>query len=163
MIVWRIAQTTPLYRAEDISGAGAAATGGRWNPMGLPMVYCSATLSLAYLETLAHLNLGAPLPRNRYRIQVDIPDDIWQKRRIARLTPDWPADWDAEPAGKGSIAYGGAWLTAVADAVLVVPSVAIPQEENILLNPRHPDFGQIKASNLGRVEFDPRLFAVRTQ
>jgi len=161
VIVWRIAQTTPLYRAEDMSGAGAAQTGGRWNPVGLPMIYCSATLSLAYLETLVHLNLGAPLPRNRYRTQISIPDGIWQKRRIARLTPGWPADWDAEPAGKGSVDYGGAWLKAITEAVLVVPSVTIPQEENILLSPLHPDFSRITVTNLGRVEFDPRLFGVR--
>jgi RES domain-containing protein len=162
VIVWRIAQTTPLYRAEDISGAGAAITGGRWNPKGLPMVYCSATLSLAYIETLVHLNLADPMPRNRYRIEVTIPDDIWRKRRIdTSLSPDWPADWDADPAGKGSIDHGAAWLKAVTEAVLVVPSVAIPQENNILLNPLHADFIRVTAKYLGRIEFDPRLFGIK--
>ena len=159
MIVYRIAATTPLYRAEDISGAGAAISGGRWNPITVPMLYCTTTLALGYLESLVHINLSGPMPRNRYRIEVAIPDVVWVKRRIAQKDSDFPADWDAHPAGKGSVDYAAKWVAASTEAVLVIPSVIIPQEDNVLVNPRHADFAAIHAVNRGRVEYDHRLFA----
>ena len=161
MIVWRIAVTGPDYRADDISGEGAKRGGGRWNKVGVAMTYCSSTLSLAFVETLVHTNLAGPMPRNRYRIEITIPNTVWRKRAIARSHPDWPGDWDAEPAGKGSIDFGTAWRAAGKEAILVVPSVAIPQEENILLNPSHADFKKITARNMGRMDYDPRLFGLR--
>lgn len=159
MIVYRIAATTPLCRAEDISGLGAALVGGRWNPKTVQMLYCTTTLALGYLETLVHINLSGPMPRNRYRIEVTIPDGVWRKRRIARKDPDFPADWDAHPAGMGSINYSANWVAASSEAVLVIPSVIVPQEDNVLVNPRHTDFAAINAVNHGRVEYDHRLFS----
>ena len=44
------------------------------------------------------------------------------------------------------------------EALLVIPSVIIPQEDNVLVNPQHPDFAPIHAANRGRVEYDHRLF-----
>ncbi|MBP8161928.1 MAG: RES family NAD+ phosphorylase, partial [Ottowia sp.] len=41
MSVWRIATDTPDYTADDLSGAGARATGGRWNARGTPLIYAS--------------------------------------------------------------------------------------------------------------------------
>lgn len=159
MIVFRIAATTRDLRAEAISGAGAAATGGRWNPRTVPMLYCGTTLALSYLEMLVHINLAGPMPRNRYRIEISFPPAVWNKRRIARNDADFPTDWDAHPSGKGSADYGAKWVRAAREAVLVVPSVIIPQEENVLINPRHPDFVGVRAINQGRAEYDHRLFA----
>lgn len=158
MIVHRVAATTPDYRAEDISGKGAAVTGGRWNRPGIPMLYCASHLSLAILETLVHVGTGKPPPRNRYRIEVDIPDAYWGARRIARTDPAFPANWDAQPVGAGSMDYGTHWLAARSELVLVVPSVAVPTEDNVLLNPAHPDYHGVRGRSLGRIDFDHRLF-----
>lgn len=159
MIAWRIAASTPACRADDLSGAGAALTGGRWNPPGLPVLYCAASISLAYLETLVHLDLAGPMPRNRYRIEVIIPDAIWNARFTARFDPAFPADWNAHPGSAGSVDYGRRWLSAATHAVMVVPSVVIPEEDNILVNPHHRDRGKVLAVNHGRVDYDHRLFA----
>jgi RES domain-containing protein len=158
MIVHRIAATTPGYRADDLSGKGAAITGGRWNRPGMPMLYCASHLSLAILESLVHLGTGRPPPRNRYRIEVDIPDALWTARRIARTDPTFPADWDVHPARAGSMDYGSHWLAAKSELVLVVPSVAVPSEDNVLLNPAHSDFPAVRCRNIGRLDFDRRLF-----
>src|SRR3712207_8444198 len=56
--VWRIATDTPDYEANDLSGAGAKVTGGRWNEKDVPVVYASETRALACLETVVHLNAG---------------------------------------------------------------------------------------------------------
>ena len=43
-------------------GAGAAAFGGRWNPIGVAVVYAAGSLALAMLERLVQRrNLGATL------------------------------------------------------------------------------------------------------
>jgi hypothetical protein len=64
--VWRIGTDTPAYEADDLSGAGARATGGRSNAAGVAVVYASRTRALACLETVVHLNAGG-LPLGEVR------------------------------------------------------------------------------------------------
>jgi RES domain-containing protein len=155
---WRIATDTPRYAADDLTGAGAKSTGGRWNSQGHAVLYCAATIALANLETVVHL-VASGLPLNRYLVRVDIPDAVWAARQeLTHLTA--PVGWDALPPGGTSIGYGDAWLAGVASAVLCVPSIVVPEEQNILINPMHPDAKAIKATKLRRWQYDPRL-AVR--
>ena len=53
--VWRIAVDAPAYTADDVSGAGARITGGRWNSPGLPVVYCSTNIALARFSLPARM------------------------------------------------------------------------------------------------------------
>ena len=53
--VWRIATDTPGYTADDLTGAGAKSSGGRWNRPGNAMIYCASNISLAVLETFVRL------------------------------------------------------------------------------------------------------------
>ena len=75
MKVWRIAKSEHAGSVEEmLSGEGAARYGGRWNPKGVPAVYCSENSSLAALEILA--NLARPSTFPSYRIlDLDVPDD----------------------------------------------------------------------------------------
>jgi RES domain-containing protein len=153
--VWRIATDTPTWEADDLSGAGAKATGGRWNAAGAACVYASETRSLACLETVVHLNAGG-LPLNRYLVAVTIPDDIWGRAEVMSAG-SLPVGWDAEPAGRVSIAFGTDWLRAARSAVLVVPSVIVPEECNVVLNPLHPDGGRVTSVKVRKWLYDPRL------
>lgn len=154
-LVWRIATDTPSYEADDLTGAGAKATGGRWNSPGVPVVYTSQTRALACLETVVHLNAGG-LPLNRTLVRVDIPDAVWAAAR--QETPaTLPVGWDAEPAGRVSIAFGTAWIRSGSSALLIVPSVIVPEELNVLVNPLHPDSAWISATKVRRWLYDPRL------
>ena len=161
-MLFRIASETPDYTADDLSGRGAAKTGGRWNSVGSPVVYCATSRALAYLETLAHLlpalKPGIPPPKNRCMIEIGVPNSVWAKRHVARKDPNFPGGWNVHPAGMASVEYGTAWLAAKTSALLVLPSVIVPQEENVLLNPLHPDAKPIRATNAGYWEFDHRLF-----
>ena len=157
MRVWRIGSDTPDYTADDLRGLGAKATGGRWNRAGRELVYCAESIALAALETLVHLGAGS-LPLNRYLVRVDIPEAIWNRRRILPLQAA-AVGWDALPTGKVSLDYGDAWLASLQSALLAVPSIVVPEENNLLINPRHPDAAGLTATKLRKWRYDARLQA----
>jgi RES domain-containing protein len=155
-ILWRIASDTPDYVAHDLSGRGAEITGGRWNRKGVPVVYAATTASLAALETIVHF-AAAGLPLNRFLVRIDLPDDLWAARRSATAV-SLDVGWNAVPAGKVSLDFGDAWLKAAATPlVLEVPSVIVPEESNVLLNPRHPGIARVRATKLRLWQYDGRL------
>jgi RES domain-containing protein len=155
MIVWRIAADTPGYESDDMNGAGAKSTGGRWNSKGTALIYSATSRALACLETLVHFN-AAVLPLNRYLIQIDIPDDVWAARTVIDLSTA-PIGWDALPAGRASMELGNTWIRDKTSAILLVPSIAVPEEQNILINPAHPQSVQIKAIKIRKWIYDSRL------
>lgn len=154
-LVWRIATDTKDYQADDLSGAGAKATGGRWNAAGVPMIYAAESRSLACLETFVHLNAGG-LPLNRYLVAIEIPDDLWTAAR-AEIPSNLKVGWDAEPAGQVSIQFGSDWISNKSSVILRLPSVIVPEEYNVLINPLHPEAGRITATKVRKWLFDPRL------
>ena len=146
---WRLVRKKFAKTAFD--GEGAAKFGGRWNSPGTRIVYASETLSLAALETLVHLN---PLVPIRYVcFPVDFDDCLVEKLPAKKL----PRDWKTQPPGPSIKAIGDAWAREACSAVLQVPSVLVPIESNLLLNPLHPDFGKIKLGKPQPFAFDPRL------
>ena len=153
-LLWRIAADTPRYTADDLSGIGAKLTGGRWNSKGAPVVYCATSIALATLETVHYLRAGT-LPFNRFLVRIEVPEAVWQARQL--LDPV-PGGWDAIPAGLSSSRAGDGWCTAGKTALLVVPSVIVPDECNVLINPRHPDAAALTASTVRRWQYDPRFF-----
>jgi RES domain-containing protein len=155
MILWRIAAETRQHRAEDLSGAGVARSPGRWNEPGQAVIYASPTIALAVLETLAHIGDGG-LPLNRYLVRLDVPPGVWRKRR--ELSPAaLPATWNAIPAGAASAQVGSGWIKSLNSAVLLVPSVIVPEERAALLNPAHPDMAKVKAAVVRPFEYN-KLF-----
>ena len=56
MILWRIAADTRQYRADDLSGGGAAKRPGRWNDTSEAVIYAAPTIAIAVLETAAHVD-----------------------------------------------------------------------------------------------------------
>lgn len=153
--VWRIAKHTPEFSADDLSGGGAKKTGGRWNSKGRSVLYASASIALATLETLAHLGDSIAV-RNAFLVRIDIPLAVWERRNrlaLASLDPTWLA----EPAGSATIALGDQWLDSAAAAILEVPSVIVPEESNLLINPAHVDARRIQATVARQFLYDPRL------
>lgn len=155
---WRIATDSRDYTADDLTGTGAKVSGGRWNREGVAIVYAASSAALACLETVVHLAAGS-LPLNRYLVQIDIPDEVFAKRTLFEHLAPTPkrVGWDAEPPGKVSLLLGEGWVASGASAILEVPSVIIPEERNILLNPAHPDAAGITATKLRRFDYDRRL------
>lgn len=152
--LWRIASDTPEYQAHDLTGRGAELTGGRWNRRGTPLVYTSTSRALACLETVVHLG-GRTLPLNRYLVEIVVPADEWEARTIFDL--DSNIGWDAEPAGMVSLDWGTAWANERSTLLAEVPSVVVPEESNVLINPLHPAAPTVHARKARRWTYDARL------
>jgi len=150
---WRI-DKAGRSRTDSFSGEGARRVEGRWHNRGQAVVYAASTLSLAALEKFVHLGEeGAALAFVSY--EITIPAAV----RLAELKlSDLPADWRAQPAPASTRSLGDGWLRGRRGAVLVVPSVVVPEENNLLLNPAHPDFAKIKLGSPRAYSFDPRMW-----
>lgn len=155
MKLWRIAAETRQYPATDLSGKGAALSPGRWNSEAEAVVYSASTIALAVLETAAHIN-DAGLPLDRYLVEIDVPAAVW-RARITFAAQKLPPQWDAIPAGMASAAIGSAWLADQKSALLLVPSVIVPEECAALINPAHPQAASITARAVRKFEYN-RLF-----
>jgi RES domain-containing protein len=145
-----------LYRfsakkyAASLDGEGAKRWGGRWNLPGKPVVYSSQSISLALLELLAH-NVAYEELRDHVLIRIRVPDLI-KPARPFRLKTDWKND-------PGYSQYIGSQFLAGLSALLQpVPSVIVPEENNMLINPLHPDMSKLKIVSVEAFQFDPRLF-----
>lgn len=157
-VLWRIAVDTPEYTADDLSGRGAEATGGRWSRKGHRLVYTSTSVALACLETAVHLRQGG-LPLNRYLVEITVPAAAWDARQILGAG-ELPVGWDAQPEGKVSLDIGDKWLlntATTAPPILLVPSVIVPEEFNALINPLHPLAALITGTKVRKWLYDNRL------
>jgi RES domain-containing protein len=96
------------------------------------------------------------LPLDRTLVSVAIPDAVWGAART-ESAGSLPVGWDADPSGRASIQLGSAWIRSGASALLRVPSVIVPDEYNVLINPPHPDSRAIIASKIPKFLYDPRL------
>jgi RES domain-containing protein len=153
--VWRIAADTPKYTADDLTGGGSKRTGGRWNPQGKAALYCSSSVSLACLETL--VQVINDLPSNRYLVRLDIPPTLWKRAEIFPIKDPAFIGWDAEPAGMVSISYGQCWLAEERSTLLRVPSIIVPEEDNVVVNSGHPDASKIKSNKVRKINYDQRF------
>jgi RES domain-containing protein len=154
--LWRIAADTPAWSTEDMAGKGAAHKGGRWNGPGEPVTYASTSISLAAWETRAHLGrAGTLLPFNRFLVRIDVPEAVWASR--TQLPRPLPVGWNAIPEGLVSRSLGSDWLRSGASALLAVPSVIIEEEDNVLINPAHPDAARLVLQKRRRFLYDHRV------
>jgi len=146
---WRLTKTRYLSSAWD--GEGAKRSGGRWNSIGVPVVYTSATLSLALVEVLLHLPSGI-LPAYS-AVPIEFDESLVESVRPGLL----PANWKDYPPPAETKAIGDRWVADARSALLRVPSVVIPNEVNYVLNPSHPDFGRVRIGTAIPFPFDSRL------
>ncbi|MCB9262817.1 MAG: RES family NAD+ phosphorylase [Flavobacteriales bacterium] len=131
MLVYRLAKEK---YALDLSGEGSKLYGGRWNSVGTPMLYAASSRSLAVLELLVNL-ASTKLPEDMFMIilKIDLEN--------IPLLP-LPQNWQSLPFESASQRTGDNWVKS-SQLATTVPSVVIPEEQNILLNPLSSNFGSI--------------------
>jgi RES domain-containing protein len=150
MIAYRIADARhPIF-----DPAGAMLHGGRWNSVGQRVIYAAESYAGAMLEVLVHANLSVP-PKNHRVVRITIPEQV----RMEAVSPLSLAGWDSEDL-TAPRRFGDRWLTEMRTAVLRVPNVITEgRENNILINPLHPEFPMIFAGEPEPIHWDARLFA----
>jgi RES domain-containing protein len=140
--------------ADSLSGKGASITGGRWNSVGTEVIYVAANRSLAMAEVAVSLSIGT-LPDDYVMLTIFIPDTT----SIAYLPLDnLPADWNVFPHLSSTKTVGDEFIRGNEHCLLRVPSAVTKGDHNLLINPFHKEFGQIKIITTEPFPFDHRLF-----
>ena len=148
---WRIIKKK--HKRTAFEGDGARIYGGRWNPVGTPVIYAAESLSLATLEIVVHLERAELLYTSF--IKIPITFDAHMVHTVKRRT--LPKDWNRLPPSESTQKLGYQWISQSKFAVLKVPSTIIVEEYNYLINPNHHDFSRMKIGKPQKYKFDPRL------
>jgi len=147
MLVYRIVLAK---FANEISGSGRAA---RWNPNDIEIIYTASSRSLACLENIVNRDqLG--LSQVFSVMTIECPDEL----AITTIAlSSLPADWTNYEKMAATQKIGERWIKENNTPVLSVPSSIINEEVNYLLNPKHPDFNNIKLVKVEPFAFDKRI------
>lgn len=149
--------TKRRYQNQIFSGIGGLYADGRWTFRGHPVIYTSASISLAVLEYTLNYRRRGWVPASVLGRAI-IPD----KLRIDVVTPaDLPRNWSAAESPPTLRKIGQRWLDAGKSAVLQVPSAVVVEEWNYILNPQHPDFKKLILQKPKPFQFDRRLARAR--
>ena len=152
------------YRIGDPAGAypiydptGSTINPGRWNTASSPIIYTSEHYSTAVLEKLIHGS--GVMPPNQHHIEIILPPQI-SYESVNAHDPTMRGWDDLTPIV--SKVYGDAWYHSCRSLLLFVPSVVARFDENILINPSHPEFPLIASrgtiSRHRPVPWDVRLY-----
>jgi RES domain-containing protein len=155
MRIWRLCREP--FAAEAVSGEGARRFGGHWNSRGVPMVYASTSLALAAIELFVHLEPGQA-PNDLVYISAILP--LGEPARTLQAD-ELPSAWwtDNVAAGPGSTRdLGDTWMRGGSSLALMVPSVPIRAEWNVLVNPLHSRMSELQIDSPQPFVFDARMF-----
>lgn len=144
--------STPQYATETdlLTGAGSQRFGGRWNPIGVAVVYASLTPEAALAEALAHyryysIPIQDAMPRTFVAISaklqavLDLRVGAVRQRLQASLGRILTVDWRKEvAAGREPITQSlGRAAAEVGLEGLIVPSAADMNGHNLLVFPKN--------------------------
>jgi RES domain-containing protein len=103
---------------------------------------------------LVHIDFNA-VPDDLVAVRIEVPDGLPVHTLRAQ---DLPEDWSRESGRPALQRMGATWLQEASEPVLLVPSVVVPEEANVLINPLHPDMPRIAIIHRSPFPLDPRLF-----
>lgn len=147
MSIWfRASQISKIQTV--FSGEGGMFTPARWNHLGRRVVYCSESIALCTLEWLSHNGLSVS-GFNYIRFSIEIPDKLVKKF----LPKDLPKEWNKTPSTDVTRDFAEKNLFSSKKVLaLALPSVLVPEEFNLIINPLHKDFSNVlkNAKRLGK-------------
>ena len=118
------------------SGDGGLYVAGRWNNKGTKAVYCSQSISLCTLEWLSHNGLSVS-GFSYYKFSIEIPDDMIIQYKISDLPPEW-CDTPSPNSNRNYV--DKSFFNTNKYLAMAIPSVMVPEEFNLVINPLHPSF-----------------------
>jgi RES domain-containing protein len=146
MYLWRISDFPSL------DGGGGLLFSGRWHTSGRPILYLATSAAGSMLEVLVHLETdGEDLPDGYSLLRVEFPDDL---KTVTLVDAKGEIYRDNL---RTSRSIGDAWLREGTSALAIVPSAIMPDTQNYLLNPMHPDASRIRIASTSKANYDPRL------
>ncbi|RYF91686.1 MAG: RES domain-containing protein [Chitinophagaceae bacterium] len=149
MIVYRLA--TEQF-VDDLSGTGAKLFGGRWNNVGIPVLYTTENISLALLEILVRADKTL-LPPAYMLLKLELPVQAGTSTiYFNKLKKNWKDDVEYTQFIGSSFASSGD------DLILKVPSAIVEVENNFVINPHHKDFKKVKIKSISKFQLDKRFF-----
>ncbi|MGH7481835.1 MAG: RES family NAD+ phosphorylase [Longimicrobiales bacterium] len=149
MRIWRVARKPHAA----LNGEGARLFGARWSSEGIAAIYAASHLSLSAVEYLVHIDIE-DVPDDLVALAIEVPDDVGED---VLVPGDLPVGWRETPAPPVCRAIGDGWLARKETLLLRVPSVLIPEEMNVLVNPTHPRAGAVRVTLTRSFVYDPRL------
>lgn len=150
MIVYRI--TKKEHAALD--GMGGLYGPGRWHKKGFPVIYTSEHASLAAWEKIVHVVSFENIPNNLLLVKIELPENMEIQTVPQNILEK---GWDSFPFSSETVNYGTSFLLKKEHLALKVPSVIIPDEFNIILNPLHPGINECKVISSIPFLFDKRV------
>jgi len=142
LTLWR------LYRrahGNGLDGIGGLYAEGRWHRRGSPIVYFGSNAAIVVLERLAHLDPEV------------LPDDLILGQFAANVSVERSAATvDIQDLAQAQ-ATGEAFLKSGAACVLIVPSIIVPEETSVVLNPLHHQAKSLELVAEREFRFDSRL------
>ena len=148
---WRIDQQRHLDTWN--SGVGAFNVGGRWNPKGVKVVYCSLDPSTAIIEVAVHKGFRAldTVPHVSTALEIADPTDVHVVMPSAVPDPTWLLP--GIPSA-GQQAFGADLLAS--KLFIAIPSAASRQSWNLIFDPERTD-GLYRTVLQERFALDTRL------
>lgn len=135
MTVWYRAHR--LQKITDVfSGEGGLYSSARWNHEGNKVIYCSESIALSTLEWLCHHEISVSEYEN-FRFSIDVPDKLTLKLSLSNLPKNWHATPDTDVTRDFADEY---LFNQKKYLAIAVPSVMVPEEYNLVINPLHPAF-----------------------
>ncbi len=139
MSIWfRGAQNQQI---EDVfSGDGGLYVAGRWSHKGTRAIYCSQSISLCTLEWLSHNGLSVS-GFSYYKFSIDISDELI----IQYSHSDLPQAWQNTPSPDSGRDFAAKnFYHPHQYLAMAIPSVMVPEELNLVINPLHVAFAEVK-------------------
>jgi RES domain-containing protein len=116
------------------------------------MLYTAQSRALALLEAVVHMG---KMPGTRFCLAtIDIPDGSMEVLPLSKL----PEGWQNNPPPDYLKSIGDRFILSGRHLALSIPSVLMMEEHNLLLNPLHPAFRQVRVVEQRSLNMDDRLF-----
>jgi RES domain-containing protein len=140
------------FRDSAFTGVGGLYAARRWNRLGTPMVYTATSRALAALEFFVNLEPNEA-PDDMLIAEASVPDECIEAIDVSLLPRNWRVLNNERCRDLGS-----SWAANLRSLALKVPSAVVEGDWNVLLNPKHSDFGKVKIGTVKPFRFDERMF-----
>lgn len=157
MRAWRIYDQNSAHAQvrgfDPLSGAGGVYRSARWHHKGQPVIYAASNPGAALLEVLVHETSESFRERTLLHLELYDDAETVTPQRLLRLLADAPSG----APENGTRDFGTKWLEEQRSLALLVPSIVMPYEQNVIINPTHPLADSLRIAHSDVISLDQRL------